>query len=80
MLTAPRVNKVDATPHSTKAFDLHFIMNTPVLLKMRPEVIMNGLKLICMKIEHLVFRVSVSFLPCSLSKLVDPFALTVSKS
>jgi len=34
----------------------------------------------CMKMEHLVFLDSVSFLLCSLRKLPEAFGLTASKS
>jgi len=34
----------------------------------------------CMKMEHLVFLGSVSFLPCHLRKLPEAFGLTASKS
>jgi len=48
-LREPRlwVNKVVATAHNAKAFDLHFIPNRAVLLKWRTELIMNGLKIMC---------------------------------
>jgi len=41
---------------------------------------MNGLKIMCMKMEHLVFLDSVSFLPCPLRKLPETFGLTANKS
>jgi len=41
---------------------------------------MNGLKIMCMKLEHLVFLDSVSFLPCPLCKLPEAYGLTVPKS
>jgi len=41
---------------------------------------MSGLKIICMKMEHLVFLDSVSFLPCGLRKLPEAFGLPASKS
>ena len=41
---------------------------------------MNGLKIMCMKMEHLVFLDSVSFLPFPLRKLPGAFGLTASKS
>ena len=63
------VNKVIAIAHNAKAFDLQFILNRGILLKWLPELIMNGLKIMSMKIQHLVFLDSVSFLPCSLRKL-----------
>jgi hypothetical protein len=65
----PWVKKINATAHNAKAFDLHFILNRAILLKWQPELIMNGLKIMCMKMEHLVFLDSVSFIPCSLRKL-----------
>jgi len=50
------------------------------MLKLKPDLIMNGLKIMCMKMEYLVFLDSVFFLPCPLSKLPDAFGLTASKS
>jgi len=41
---------------------------------------MNGLKIMCMIVEHLVFQNSVSFLPCPLRKLPEAYDLTASKS
>jgi len=76
----PWVNKIIAIAHNAKAFDLQFILNRAILLKWRPELIMNGRKIMCMKMEHLVFLDSVSFLPCSLRKLPKAFGLTASKS
>ena len=49
------VNKIVAIAHNAKAFDLHFILNRANLLKRQPEVVMNGLKIMCMEMEHLVF-------------------------
>jgi len=76
----PYVNKVIAIAHNSKAFDLQFILNRSILLKWRPEMIMIGLKIMCMKMEHLVFLDSVSFLPCSLRKLPNAIGLAASKS
>jgi G:T-mismatch repair DNA endonuclease (very short patch repair protein) len=63
-----------------KAFDLHFILNRAILLQWQPELIMNGLKIMCMKMEHLVFLDSVSFLPFQLRKLSGAFGLTARNS
>jgi len=41
---------------------------------------MNGLKIMCMKVELLVFLDSVSLLPCPLRKLPEAYGLTASKS
>ena len=40
---------------------------------------MNGLKIMCMRVEHLVFLHSVSFLPFALRKLPEAFRLMVAK-
>jgi len=48
--------------------------------KWKPELIMNGLKIMCMKMGHLVFLDSVSFLPCLLRKLSEAYGLTACKS
>ena len=50
------------------------------MLKWKPQLIMSGLKIMCMKMEHLVFLDSVSFLPCALRKLPEAFGLSASKS
>jgi len=41
---------------------------------------MNGLKIMCMKMEHLVLLDTVSFLPCPLRKLPKAFGVTATKS
>jgi hypothetical protein len=81
-LTEPRpwANMIVAIGHNAKAFDFHFMLNIAILLKWKPELIMNGLKILCMEMEHLVLLDSVSFLPCPLRKLPKVLALTASKS
>jgi hypothetical protein len=69
-----------AIPHNAIEFDLHFILNRSILLEWQPELIMNGQKIMCMRIDNLVFLDSVSFLPCALQKLPEAFGLTASKS
>jgi len=51
-----------AIAHNAKAFDLHFILNRAIKLKWKPELITNCLKIISMKMEHLVL---VLYLSCS---------------
>ena len=74
------VKKIVAIPQKAKAFELHFILNQAILLKWQPELIMNGLKIMCMKIQHLAFLDDVSFLPFPLRKLPEAFGLSASKS
>lgn len=50
------------------------------MLKWKSKHIANGLIIIRMKMEHLVLLNSVSFLPCALRKLTDPFNLEATKS
>ena len=59
----PWDNNVIAVAHNAKAFDLQLILNRAILLKWRPEIIMNGRKIMCLKVEHLVFLDSVSVTP-----------------
>jgi hypothetical protein len=65
--------------HNAKAFDLHFILRRPILLKWKVELIMNSLKILCIRMEQLVFMDIISFLPFALRKLSGAFSLTVSK-
>ena len=54
---------------------MHFILNRAIMLKWKAELIMSGLKIMCMKMEHLVFLDSVSFLQCALRELPEAFEL-----
>jgi hypothetical protein len=76
----PWVNKVIAIAHNAKAFDLHFTLNRAILLKWQPEIITNGMKIMCMKFEHMVFPGSVSYMPLPLRNLPEAFRLTASKA
>ena len=59
----PWVEKIVVIAHNAKAFDLHFILNRAIRLKWQVELIMNGMKIMCKRVEHLVFLDGVSFLP-----------------
>jgi len=47
---------------------------------MKPEIIIYGVNIMCIKVEHVVFIRSVSFLLCPLRKLQEAYGLTASKS
>ena len=79
-LHRPWCEKVVAIEHNARAFDAQFILNRAILLKWKPKLIMNGLKIICMTIHHMTFIDSVSFLPMALRKLPEAFGLSVTKS
>lgn len=74
------IEKVVVIAHTAKALDLNFTPNRTILLTWQVEVIMNGMKFICMRMEHLVFQDSISFLTFALSKLPEASGLTVRKS
>jgi hypothetical protein len=67
------VNKINVTAHNANAFDLHFILNRAILLKWQTELIMNGMKIMCMRGEHLGFLDSISSLPFAARKLLEAF-------
>ena len=75
----PWVRQVIAIAHNAKSFDLHFILSRAVRLKWRPNLLMSGQKIILMKMEHMKFIGSISFLPFPLRKLSDAFGLTAAK-
>jgi len=76
----PWCKKVVTIAHNAKAFDSQFILNRAILLKWTPELILNGLKIVSMKIHHIQFFDSVSDLPMPLRKYLEAFGLTTSKS
>jgi hypothetical protein len=51
----PWADKVIAIAHNAKAFDLLFMLNRAIFLKWQPEVIVNGVKIMCMSVEHITF-------------------------
>jgi len=73
-------NKIIAIAHNAKAFVFQFNLNRAILLNWKPDLIKNGLKIMCMRMEHLVLLDSVSFLPFPLSRLTEACGLTVAKS
>jgi len=74
----PWVSKVVAIAHNAKAFDSQFILNRAIQMKWNTELILNGLKIVSMKIEHMLFIDSVSYLPMPLRKLPEAFGLSVT--
>ena len=69
-----------AIAYNAKTFDLRFIMNRAIKLKWKPELITSGLKIISIKMEHLVFLGNVYFPPCALRKLPEAFGLEATTS
>jgi len=69
-----------AIANNAKAFHSQFILNRAIQIKCKPELILNGLKIVSMKIEHMLFIDSVSYLPIPLRTLPEAFGLSVTKS
>jgi len=59
----PWCKNVVAIAHNAKAFDSQFILNRAIQLKWTPELILNGLKKVSMKIHQIQFLDSVSYMP-----------------
>jgi hypothetical protein len=76
----PWADRMVAIAHNAKAFDLHFILNRAIFLKWQPELLMTGVKVMCMKVEHITFLDSLNYLPFPLRKLPYAFGLTFRKS
>jgi len=49
-------------------------------MKWKTELILNGLKIVSMKIQHMLFIDSASYQPMPLCKLPEAFGLSVAKS
>ena len=75
----PWVEMIIVIAHNARAYDLHFILNRGILLKWNVKLIVNGMKIMCMRTAHLVFLDSISFLPFALCKLPGPLRITVTK-
>jgi hypothetical protein len=69
-----------AIAHNAKAFDSQFILKRAILLKWNPQLILTGLKIISMKMQHIHFLDSVSYLPMHLRKLPEAFGLSTEKT
>jgi hypothetical protein len=52
----PWVNKVVAIAHNAKASDSQFIFNRAIQMKWKPELILKEIKIVSMKITHVVHR------------------------
>ena len=76
----PLVNKVVAIDHNAKDFDSQFILNRAFLMNRKPELILNGLKIVSMITETMLFIDSASYLPTPLRKLLEALGFSVTTS
>ena len=61
--------------HNNSHYDLHLIMNYVHDNGLKPEIIQNGKKILCMKTCGLTFIDSLNFFPMPLAKLPNAFGL-----
>jgi hypothetical protein len=79
--SSPWADRVVAVAHNAKAFDLLFVLNRLVRMKLLPGLlILNGVKIMCLKFENFTWLDSLNYLAMLLRKLPEAFGLTSQKS
>jgi hypothetical protein len=76
----PWADRIVAIAHNAKAFDLLFVLNGLLRMKLLPELIMNGHKIMCLKAENITWLDSLNYLAMPLRKLPEALGLTAHKS
>jgi hypothetical protein len=72
---------VVAIAHNAKAFDLLFVLNRLVKMKLLPDLlIMNGQKIMCLKVGNVTWLDSFNYLAMPLRKLPEAFSVSGQKS
>jgi hypothetical protein len=78
--TIPWADRIVCIAHNAKAFDLHFVLNRIIQLKWTPDLIMNGMKIMCVKVEGMTWLGSLNYIGMPLRKLPEAFGLASVKS
>ena len=77
----PWADRIVAIAHNAKAFDLLIVLNRLVQMKLLPELpVMNGQKIVCLKVENVTWLDSLNYMPMALRKLPEPSGLSAEKS
>jgi hypothetical protein len=77
----PWADRIVVMAHNAKAFGLHFVLNRLVRMNSLPKLlIMNGQKIMCLKVENVKWFDSLNYLAMPLRKLPEAFGLTTQKS
>jgi hypothetical protein len=77
----PWADRIVAIAHNAKAFDLHFVLNRLVQTKSLPDLlIMNGQKIMCLKVDNVTWLDSLNYLAMPLRKMPEAFGLTAQKT
>jgi hypothetical protein len=48
-----RINKFVTIAHNANTFNLYFIFNRAILLNWQQELVMKGLKMVCMRVQNI---------------------------
>ena len=75
-LSSEKSTVIHVYAHNARAFDSYFILQELISRKKTPEIILQGAKIISMKMGSIHFRDSLLFLPQKLSALPKAFGLT----
>jgi len=68
----PWTDRVVAISHNAKTFDLHFVLNRLVLMKLLPKLlIMNGQKIMCLMVKNGTWQGNLDNLTLPLRKLQE---------
>jgi hypothetical protein len=76
----PWSDRIVAIAHNAKAFDLLIVPNRMVEMKLLPELlVMNGQKIMCLKVENVTWLDSLNYMPMALRKLPEASGLSAGK-
>ena len=75
----PSKTEILLVAHNGKAFDAIFVLQQLIARKLKPELTLQGAKIICMQIKTWKFIDSLMFLPMPLSAMPKSFGLTELK-
>jgi hypothetical protein len=76
-----RLNPDRGMADNAKAFDLLFVLNPLVRMKLLAELlIMNGQKIMCLKVENVIWLESQNYLAMHFTKLPETIGHTSHKS
>jgi len=72
----PFADKIYILSHNSRGYDAQFLLRKFLELRWKPELIMDGSKILSMVVANLYFLDSLNFLPMSLKSMPKSFDLT----
>ena len=78
-LSRPFADKIYVISHNSRGYDAQFLLRRFLELKWKPDLVMDGTKILSMTLGHLKFLDSLNFLPMSLKSISKSFDLTCKK-